>query len=570
MSAISDIRVVVGLDFGTTYSGFTLCHVDDDDDLSKIKTNTEWPGEMGKFKTNTVLQYDNDFREVELWGYPALCKRPNRRSRDNETKPVELFKLFLGSCLEKYKPKLPGSLTYKQTITDYLKKIGELIKETIPKFWDGIDFMEHILIVITVPAEYSENDKAIMRECTFNAGLIGEKNSEKLQFTTEPEAAAIYCMYSSLREYRLTEPGTTFMIVDCGGGTVDLTTRKLLEENQLGEITERTGDFCGSTFIDKEFIKLLRREVGDSAVDLLSDNHYGQLQYLVHEFCQNVKLPFCGNNQDFKYEIDLEESAPALLQYVTGSEKDLMEEKEWMITLDFNTIKSMFDPIVDRIIKMIRIQLDNSKKCSAIFLVGGFGQSKYLQKRVEEEFSRSVENISIPNQPIAAVVRGAAIYGKSLQKSRNLGKLNNSKCVIATRVLKYTFGTKISPSWKPGDPPERLTFGGRIQKFHRIAERRTEVTIDQEFKIEDLVPVFVFATKMTFDIYYTHEQDAVYCDDPGMKFLGEFTINLPDKHLGADRPCTLSLFFGDMEIKAKAINQTNGQNYQTSFDFNTF
>ncbi|PKY39943.1 hypothetical protein RhiirA4_453235, partial [Rhizophagus irregularis] len=172
MSAISDIRVVVGLDFGTTYSGLTLCHVDDDDDLSKIKTNTEWPGEMGKFKTNTVLQYDNDFREVELWGYPALCKRPNRRSRDNETKPVELFKLFLGSCLEKYKPKLPGSLTYKQTITDYLKKIGELIKETIPKFWDGIDFMEHILIVITVPAEYSENDKAIMRECTFNAGLI--------------------------------------------------------------------------------------------------------------------------------------------------------------------------------------------------------------------------------------------------------------------------------------------------------------------------------------------------------------------------------------------------------------
>ncbi|CAB5381336.1 unnamed protein product [Rhizophagus irregularis] len=351
MSAISDIRVVVGLDFGTTYSGFTLCHVDDDDDLSKIKTNTEWPGEMGKFKTNTVLQYDNDFREVELWGYPALCKRPNRRSRDSETKPVELFKLFLGSCLEKYKPKLPGSLTYKQAITDYLKKIGELIKETIPKFWDGIDFMEHILIVITVPAEYSENDKAIMRECTFNAGLIGEKNSEKLQFTTEPEAAAIYCMYSSLREYRLTEPGTTFMIVDCGGGTVDLTTRKLLEENQL------------------------------------------------------------------------------------------------------------------------------------------------------------------------AVVRGAAIYGKSLQKSRNLGKLNNSKCVIATRVLKHTFGTKISPSWKPGDPPERLTFGGRIQKFHRIAERRTEVTIDQEFKIEDLVPVFVFATKMTFDIYYTHEQDAVYCDDPGYYFM---------------------------------------------------
>ncbi|CAG8440736.1 18357_t:CDS:2 [Rhizophagus irregularis] len=517
-----------------------------------------------------VLQYKEDFEEVELWGYPALYKKPNRRSGGDETKPVELFKLHLGNCLEEFKPKLPEPLTYKQAITDYLSKIGELIKETIPKYWEGIDFMEHVFLVLTIPAEYSENDKAIMRECTFNAGLISDKRSEKLQFTTEPEAAAIYCMYSSLREHRLAEPGTTFMIVDCGGGTVDLTTRKLLEGDQLSEITERAGDFCGSTFIDKEFIKLLKSEVGKSAMDLFSNKHYGQLQYLVHEFCQHVKLPFSGNNQDFSYEIDLEELAPALLQYVTGSEKDLMEEKEWMITLDFNTIKSMFDPIVDRIIKMIRSQLDNSKNCSAIFLVGGFGQSKYLQKKIEENFGKSVENISIPNKPIAAVVCGAAIYGKSLQGSKNLSKLNNSKRVIATRVLKYTFGIKVTPSWKPGDPPERRISAGRIQKFHRIAERKTEVTVDQEFKIEDLLPVLPFATKMTFEVYYTKAQNAVYCDEPGMEPLGELIINLPDKHLGLDRPCTLSLLFGDMEIKAKAFNQKNGQNYQTTFELKAF
>ncbi|PKC65707.1 actin-like ATPase domain-containing protein [Rhizophagus irregularis] len=566
MSKKLDIRVIVGLDFGTTYSGFTLCHVDDD--LANIKTNSEWPEELGRLKTNTVLQYDNDFTEVELWGKPALCKKPNRKGKDTETKPVELFKLHLGNCLEKYKPKLP--VNFKKAITNYLGEIGKLIKETIPKYWEGIDFMEHVLLVVTIPAEFSESDKAIMRECTFNAGLIGEKNSEKLQFTTEPEAAAVYCMHSSLREYKLTEPGTTFMIVDCGGGTVDLTTRKLLEGNQLGEITERAGDFCGSTFIDKEFIKLLRNEVGESAMDLFSDKHYGQLQYLVQEFCQNVKLPFNGNDPNFNYEIDLEEAAPALLQYVTGSEKDLIEEKEWMIILDFNTIKSLFDPIVDRIIKMIRTQLDNSKNCSAIFLVGGFGQSKYLQKRVEEEFSRSVDNISIPNQPIAAVVRGAAIYGKSLNESRNLGKLNNSKCVIATRVLKHTFGTKVSPLWDRGDSLERMSFDGRVDKFYRIVERKTEVAMDQEFKIEDLVPVYSDQTGLNFEIYYTKEQDAVYCDELGTKLLGNLRIDLPDVHLGTDRPCTLSISFGDMEIKATAFNQTNGQIYQTNFELNDY
>ena len=61
----------------------------------------------------------------------------------------------------------------------------KLAKENVHKFWPGIDFMENVLIVLTIPAEYSENDKAIMRECTFNAGLISDKRSEKLQFTTE-------------------------------------------------------------------------------------------------------------------------------------------------------------------------------------------------------------------------------------------------------------------------------------------------------------------------------------------------------------------------------------------------
>ncbi|RIA86102.1 hypothetical protein C1645_878884 [Glomus cerebriforme] len=569
MSWINDIRVVVGLDFGTTYTGFSLYHVDDD--VEDIKTNDEWPGEIGQLKTNTVLQYKANFEEVELWGYPALCKKPNKKSKYNETKPIELFKLYLGNCLEKFRPNLPEPLTYKQVITDYLCEIGKLIKKTIYQFWSEIDFMENVLLILTVPAEYSENDKAIMRECIFNAELIVDKYSENLQFTTEPEAAAIYCMHNILREHDLTEPGTTFMIIDCGGGTVDLTTRKLLENNQLGEVTERAGDFCGSTFIDNEFIELLKRKVGNSAINLLKEKHYGQLQYMVQEFCQYVKIPFTGDDPDFSYEMDLEDVAPALLEYVTNSERDLMEENEWIIELDFNTIKSMFDPIIDRIIEMIRAQLYNSsRKCSVMFLVGGFGQSQYLKKRVEEEFNQLVENILIPTQPIAAVVRGAAIYGKSLYESKNLKNMSNSKCVIATRVLNNTFGIKLSYKWKDGDPLNRLVNNGRIHKFCRIVERKTEVTIDQEFEVKNLYPSSPSETKLSFKIFYTRNYSAIYCDESGMKLLGELIIDLPDVHLGKDRPCTFSLTFGDMEIKARAFNQTNGQNYQTKFELNNY
>src|SRR6266496_6799556 len=110
------------------------------------------------------------------------------------------------------------------------------------------------------------------------------------------------------------------MIVDCGGGTVDLTTRKLLNDKQLGEITERAGDFCGSTFIDIEFIKHLRKRLGDKPMDLLRDNNYGQMQYLIQQFCKYGKIPFTGENYDFRYDLDIGETIPVLRQYITDED----------------------------------------------------------------------------------------------------------------------------------------------------------------------------------------------------------------------------------------------------------
>ena len=40
-------------------------------------------------------------------------------------------------------------------------------------------------MILSVPAEYSEKEKAIMRECAYGAELIGDKKTEFLQFTTE-------------------------------------------------------------------------------------------------------------------------------------------------------------------------------------------------------------------------------------------------------------------------------------------------------------------------------------------------------------------------------------------------
>src|ERR1051325_7466998 len=107
------------------------------------------------------------------------------------------------------------------------------------------------------------------------------------------------------------------MVVDCGGGTVDLTTRKLKNDKQLDEITESAGDFCGSTFIDAEFIKYLRKILGDEPMDLLRDKNYKEMHYLTEEFCNSAKFPFTGEDPSFSYELDIQDTVPTLKQYIT-------------------------------------------------------------------------------------------------------------------------------------------------------------------------------------------------------------------------------------------------------------
>ncbi|PKY52338.1 hypothetical protein RhiirA4_469910, partial [Rhizophagus irregularis] len=381
---------IVGLDFGTTYSGFTCCHVSNEESIYSCDS---WPlfsySGSGyervetKIKTATVLYY-NDYGKYRTYG-----------TYDKQIKPAEFFKLYLGDSPDNFKPKLP--VEYVKAITDYFTKISKVIKKVVQNRWVGIDFFENVLLVLTVPMGFSEKDKEIMRKCVHDAKLIRNKCSKKLQFITESEAAALYCMKNELEEHDLLTTRNSFMVVDCGSYTVDLSTCKLVGNNplQLGKVTEYIRDFCGSAFIDKEFIKFLREKLGNR-----------------------------GSNAE-SFEINVRHCAPSLEQYVSKDIRKIMEKNNWVINVEYNDIKKMFDLIIDRIIRLIHIQISNSQEtCLGIFLVGGFSEEKYLQERIKQEFQHKMKAISVPRIPITVIADGAVIHGLSI--SSNLDKLEDN------------------------------------------------------------------------------------------------------------------------------------------------
>ncbi|CAG8471177.1 2338_t:CDS:2 [Funneliformis caledonium] len=307
-----------------------------------------------------VLQYDDKYNNVISWGFPALVKRSYRRKLKN-----------------KFKPKLP--IGYIKAIMDYLREIG---KETIEMRYPGIHFLTNVLLVLTYPEEYSDNTKEIMRES---------------------KAAAIYCIF---KEHNLKKLGTTFMIIDCDE-TVNLTICKLMNGKQVDVVSKKSYK-DESTFIDAEFVKYLRKKLGDRPVNLL---RYEQMQYLIQKFSRQCKLHFTGLAKDFTYELDIDKTIPIVKRYISGDKRVYLKEIEWIIKFDINELRSIFDPFIENIIQLIHRELDGYReKCLALFLIGSFCESKYLQNRIKNNFQHRIY-ISVPTHPMDTITQGAVKYG---------------------------------------------------------------------------------------------------------------------------------------------------------------
>ncbi|GES97225.1 hypothetical protein GLOIN_2v1783264 [Rhizophagus clarus] len=250
-------------------------------------------------------------------------------------------------------------------------------------------------------------------------------------------------------------------------------------------------------------------------MDLLENDNYREIQYLLQHFCKYDKIPFTGDDQGLFYVLDIQETIPILEQCVTDNKiRETLEENEWIVEIDFETMKSIFEPVVQKIFCLIKAQLENAHEtCSAMFLVGGFSESK-----------------------------------KELNKS-----------------LVSSYGIKNTPKWKEGDPVHRKILGVRIYKFHRLVERGTKMDINQEVT-KSVKPVFPDQNAILYELYYTQENDAEYCDDPGVELLGELHIDLPGSDL--DRYVLFGMTFGKIEIDATSKNKQICQSYKLLLNLN--
>jgi molecular chaperone DnaK (HSP70) len=113
--------------------------------------------------------------------------------------------------------------------------------------------------VLTVPALWSEEHKHFMRRSAVDAKIIEDLSSANLLLCLEPEGASIQCREDSEDSLKnLMVKNCVVMVLDCGGGTVDITIHKLTcnpdEKFVCEELLPSSGG-CewGSKYVDMYF-----------------------------------------------------------------------------------------------------------------------------------------------------------------------------------------------------------------------------------------------------------------------------------------------------------------------------
>ncbi|KAL4909828.1 hypothetical protein BDW74DRAFT_44553 [Aspergillus multicolor] len=523
----SKASLIVGIDFGTTFSGVAFAFATNNEAREDIIT--EWPGAgtHTKQKIPTVLYYDQ-YQEVVGWGPDiANALAPTGYPKQGVQK-VEWFKLQLMLSGNTYidpinLPPLPPGKSEIDVAADYLFKLRQAMRSQLQKTLGEVFTREerNIKYYLTVPAIWNDAGKAATRAAALQAGFLRDENDNRLTLISEPEAAALFCAKTGLLNLKV---GDAILIVDCGGGTVDLIAYEVEEEQpfSVAECTAGSGDSCGSTALNRNFSNILRAKIRKMKLPDGSRTAGKVYAKCIMDFENRIKADFRNNGQKWAVDVGIEADFPD-----AGIEEGYM-------TFTNEEILQCFEPVVNRILELVRNQIiaiqAQNRNLQNVLVVGGFGASEYLFQQIKLHVPPQYQSKVVrPMDSVAAIVKGAVTAGITER-------------VVTHRVARRHYLMATLQPFKEGYHPEQYrvpSLDGRDRcKYTRqiFVQKGERVKIGEPVKVSFFRQVAPGATLMYEDILYACDEDVCpeYTKDPRIKEVVTLTSDLSRKNLETD------------------------------------
>ncbi|XP_052277506.1 heat shock 70 kDa protein 12A-like isoform X3 [Dreissena polymorpha] len=588
-SAMDRKDIVAAIDFGTTFSGCAFqSRADFGSSPLKIEL-VKLAGSSGlSEKTSTAILFDKQKKFV-AFGHDAeeLYNQKLADGNQFDWYFYRRFKMFLYNRLDLAKnnmiksvgtgKEMSAMLVFQEAIR-YLKDTG--LHAIQKKYNKGINDIHWIL---TVPAIWDDPAKQFMREAAINvnnssAGIA----TDNLSLSLEPEAAALFCRYLphdrstdldgsvSIKSFRI---GDRYLVLDVGGGTVDITVYEVYCDDQtktvaLRELDKANGGEWGGTSVDGEFESMLEEVLGPEVMEIVRSQYNEDFMSLmaVFEVKKRNVTPDSISRETFALpqsitdlykqiqKTDLEEGIKSIQKY-----RGKISVNKDKMSIEAEMMKEFLRPIVEQICGITK-EIVNQKEdlnINKILMVGGFSESKMLQQKVRETFSTQL--LIVPESAGLCVLKGAVING-------------HNPSMITVRVCKYTYGIRAYEHFEPAlDPREkREIIGDRV-----LCKDRFSVygRVDQAFEKGEAVGDRVYvprtedATSLQIEVYTTNEKYPRFVNSETCRKLGHLEVPLGDIARGQPREFRVQFVFGDPELGVVATHIATGKKIQGEFDF---
>ncbi|KAF7532041.1 hypothetical protein G7054_g8324 [Neopestalotiopsis clavispora] len=549
-------RIVVAIDFGTTYSGIAWASTEEPEKLNVVH---DWGiGTRTANKAPTVLYYDNHGSTGSFkWGFQA--QKEFRKGH----KVHEWFKLGLcyedenGRATTSNLNKRFASLTalppldkvddYERLVVDYLKSIKYHMDEQLAEVDSQVPALQRTY-VITAPSFWYYKEQNRIRSCAVKAGL---GRSDQLQLISDPEAAAIWALERTTK-LKL-KVGDTFVVCDAGGGTVDLasyTIEALEPVIRLAGAAKGSGELCGSSYLNR----ILRKHLEARMRGYHGGWDQKYLDVAVNDFETTVKVEFTGDDG---------ENHRILMPALTDSRR--YGVKDGNLVLGGKELREIvFDPVIGRIQKLVEDQIANTPRpVKRVLLAGGFGQSSYLKQQLQLQPSIKHQGILVEHidESDTSIVRGALIAGLTRHSQTQEG-IRVPRPIVVSRIASKSFGTRAFESICNGSDRARA----KMQPDGEYLVECMQWFIQEKSSIRDLVPnTFKFHKErsvyngpigeVTIDIYEFGDTLANdnsppprYPDEPGVKKCRSLTMDLTGMDVPIETHNGQPLYIAKFEI----------------------
>lgn len=431
--------MLVGIDLGTTNS---LVAVWREGKAQLV------PNALGSVLTPSVVGLDDRGHVVvgqvareRLQTHPQLC--------------CALFKRHMGTDREiplgdrRLRAEELSALLLRSLKEDVERSFGEVVTEA----------------VISVPAYFSD----AQRKATRVAGELAGLRVERL--INEPTAAALAYGLQQKQE-------STFLVLDLGGGTFDVSILELFDG--VMEVRATAGDnFFGGEDFDEALVEYVlgRQPYLNSALD--TRRLLREAQRVRHALGEHDEVVFCVRD---------------------GA-------REWREPISRQQFQSVVDPLLSRMRAPLERALRDARLRAAdlddVLLVGGATRMPLVRKLVAGLFGRFP---SMHLHPDEVVAQGAAIQAALRARDAALEE------VVLTDVCPYTLGIETS-----------VEFGRQVESGHYlpIIERNCTVPVS---RVKSIVTVRDNQTQVLVRIFQGESRlvkDNIY--------LGELTLQVPPR-----------------------------------------